>query len=287
MRERAAEPPGAVPGRPEGEGAPASGRPLVVVTRPRDRAPGMIAALRERGIDSIHLPTLEVVGPEDPEPLERAAAAAATWDWIVFTSTAGVRAFTRAGPILPAGDRPGEDGPRVAAVGPATAAAVVDLLGREVDLAPGEEYSAEGLLRAFRSSADVRGRRILLPLAEAAADTLPVGLEGLGARVERVVAYRTVPPEPEPVEALRRALSGGRIDLLTFTSPSTAENFLAAVGEEALRVPAAVIGTVTAAAAEGLGYTVAAVAREQTVDGLVRVVAEHLGRGEPADGSGP
>lgn len=286
MKDASADPPTPVPGPHGGEGGPAPGRPLVVVTRPRARAQGMIDALGRRGIDSIHLPTIEVVEPEDPGPLEAAAAAAATWDWIVFTSTAGVRAFARAGPVLPLPGGPGIDGPRLAAVGPATSAAVHDALGREVDLLPAGDYSAEGLLRAFRSAGDVRGRRVLLPVAEAAADTLPVGLRELGARVERVVAYRTVPPERGSVETLRRALSDGEVDLLTFTSPSTAENFLAAVGEMALRIPAAVIGTVTASAAEELGYSVVVVAREQTVDGLVRAVARHLGRAEPPGGSG-
>jgi uroporphyrinogen-III synthase len=77
--------------------------------------------------------------------------------------------------------------------------------------------------------------------------------------------------------ALRAALHAGQIDLLTFTSPSAAENLLDSVGDDALRAPVAAIGPVTAEAATRLGYRVAAVADPHTVEGLLAAVTRHLG----------
>lgn len=242
--------------------------PRVVVTRPRARAASMMESFRAGGVEPLLLPSIEIVEPEDRIPLDRAAAGLGEWDVVVFTSTAGVRSFAaaleRAGTILD------PFGPEVAAVGPSTAEAVRGLLGRVPDLVPEGDYSGEGLLDAFRAGGlRVEGRRVLLPLAEAAADLLTEGLAELGARVHRVTAYRTVLPGAEEVDAVRRAIGDGGVDLLTFTSPSTASNFAEAVGPAAFSVPAAAIGSVTADAAVALGYDVVVVAGEQTVPRLV------------------
>lgn len=255
---------------------PTPGRePRVVVTRPRARASAMVDSLRSRGVDALLLPSIEIVDPEDPEPLEAAARELESYDVVAFTSSAGVRALAAA--IDRVGVVIGEPGPRLAAVGPSTARTVREALLRPVDLVPDTDFSGEGLLAAFRDGGlPVAGRTILLPVAEGAADLLPDGLRELGARVRRVTAYRTVPPEAEEVEAVRRAIRRGTVDVLTFTSPSTASNFADMVGPSAFDVPVAAIGSVTAEAARELGFTVPVVAEEQTVSGLVEAVVRDL-----------
>ena len=276
---------------------PGAGAPRVVVTRPRHRADERMASLRARGVEPLLRPAIEITPPADPGPLHRAAEACASWAWVAFTSTAGVRAF--AGALDEVGaDLPPGPPPALAAVGPSTAAAVAERFGRSAVLVPDATYSAAGLLDAFlRRGGALEGRPVLLPLAEAASDELATGLREAGARVERVTAYRTVPPDPAEVESVRGALAGGDVRLLTFTSPSTAENFLELVGETALATPAAAIGPVTAEAARELGYRVVAVPERHTVEGLVAAVVAHLrggssaseagGRPSERDGEGP
>jgi len=219
-------------------------------------------------------PAVETLPPLDPRPLRRALDGTDRFDWIVFTSARAVSA------VADHLDEPtGLGRSRVAAVGRATAAAARER-GWTVEIVP-PVHTAEGLLSALEREGSLRNLRILLPLADGARDVLPEGLRERGARVTRITAYRTVPAPPRVFADVRRALESDSIDLLTFTSPSTAASFLDSIGPEALRVPAAAIGPVTGLAAEKMGYRIVAVATEPSVDGLVAAAEEFLtGRAE-------
>jgi uroporphyrinogen-III synthase len=158
-------------------------------------------------------------------------------------------------------------------VGAATAAAV-EREGWRADLVP-RAYTAEGLLDAF-GGVVLDGVRVLIPAAEAARDALPEGLRTMGAEVERVVAYRSILPEGADATRLRALLGSGALDLVTLASPSAAEALVDLAGEAALRVPAAVVGPVTADAAGRLGYRVVTVAEPHTAEGLVEAVCRWL-----------
>ncbi|MGH2897876.1 MAG: uroporphyrinogen-III synthase, partial [Solirubrobacteraceae bacterium] len=95
------------------------------------------------------------------------------------------------------------------------------------------------------------------------------GLDELGAVVDRVVLYRSA-PDGDGASELRDRLTAGEIDLVTFTSASSVNAFVDAVGEAAAsRAPAATIGPITTAAAKARGLTVAAEAAQSTIAGLV------------------
>jgi uroporphyrinogen-III synthase len=102
--------------------------------------------------------------------------------------------------------------------------------------------------------------------------------------VERVEAYRTV-PDLEGAALLRRALAGDRVDVITFASPSAVECFSEHVGARIGRAAVAVIGPITAAAAERLGIAVALSATEFTAAGLVAALVSYAG-GQRSGGSG-
>jgi len=241
----------------------------VVVTRPRLRSASLADALRVRGASVILAPAVKTVPPLDSGPFRDALEGADRFDWIVFTSASAVTAVAEQ---LDRSVIPGLA--RIAVVGGATAAAARER-GWTVEVVASPQ-TAEGLLSALEGEGLLNGVRVLLPLAEGARDILPEGLRERGARVTRVTAYRTVPVAPEAFAEVRDALESDSIDLLTFTSPSTAASFRDSVGEVALTVPAAVIGPVTGAAAEDLGYRVVAVAPAPSVDGLVAAVEGFL-----------
>jgi uroporphyrinogen-III synthase len=110
-----------------------------------------------------------------------------------------------------------------------------------------------------------------------------------GWTVERVEAYRT-PIVHRLAPDARRALNGGMVDAVTFTSASTVDGFVRQVGSaidrggvwrpgaRRRRVRVACIGPVTAARARQRGLHVDAVARYHTVDGLVAAVERALRR---------
>jgi uroporphyrinogen-III synthase len=86
-----------------------------------------------------------------------------------------------------------------------------------------------------------------------------------------VEAYRTV--APADLTARASAILRGRPDWITFTSSSTVENLVAAVGARAIEgVRTASIGPITSAALKKNNIAVSAEASVFTVDGLVEAI---------------
>jgi len=252
-------------------------RPLfgrrVVVTRPRSQAAAMVAAIEDLGGEVIQFPTIRIRQANDPEPLRQAARDVDRFDWVVFTSVNGVAHFWSA--LRESGrDSRSLAGVSLCAIGPATAAAL-EMEGVRADLVP-ERFVAESVVEALAAETDLRGTRILLPRADLARETLPQGLRALGADVVDVVAYQTSPDAAES-DSLRNRLQAGSVDVITFTSSSTVQNFVDLVGTSLGRARVASIGPVTSATARKLGLSVDVEADEYTVPGLIRAILKHLG----------
>ena len=230
---------------------PLAGR-RIAITRAREQADSLAARLSALGAAVIELPTIEIRPPADPASLDRAIADLPSYDWLIFTSANGVRAFIDRLPDLRALRG------KICAIGPATRAAI-EALHLKIDLM-GEQYVAESLVEAFAPH-PLEGKRILLPRAAVARDIIPVELRKRGAHVDVVEAYRTVAPEIRDIP---------KFDAITFTSSSTVKNFVAAAGAQSLAGAQVVtIGPVTSQTARDLGLIVAAQAGVYTVDGLV------------------
>lgn len=257
-------------------------RPLfgkrIVVTRARDQASGLLKALSDLGADCLECPTIQVTAPDDPGPLDRAIADLKRFDWIVFTSVNGVsrffeRLFGSGRDVRALGHL------RTAAIGPATAERLKSF-GLASDLVP-ETYRAEAVAAAFRRQ-EIAGRSILLPRAQEARLVLPEELAAMGAAVREVAAYKTE-PAAGGCAALIGRLEERTVDLITFTSSSTVQNFKALLPEARFReltegVAAACIGPITAATARQLGFDVRIEAPTYTIPGLIDAVLGHYSR---------
>jgi uroporphyrinogen-III synthase len=240
----------------------------VLVTRAAGRAAELSALLRSRGAIPIEAPAITVAGAPEPERLDDAVleAAAGAFDWVVFTSGAGVEAwFGRADAVVAGPPRA-----RVAAVGPGTSEALRSR-GVEADLVP-PTFTTEALAAAFPSG----DGRVLLARADLASSDLEDAIRERGWTPVRVDAYRTDLAEALPSDA-RDALDDGRVDVVTFTSASTVRGFVRAGG--IVRGPRVVcIGPVTADEARRAGFDVDEVADPHTIEGLVAAVERALGR---------
>lgn len=249
------------------EGRPLSGK-RIVVTRTRVQAGALTEQLRGLGADVIELPTIRIEPPTDLRAFAELVQDAHAYDWIVFTSVNGVNAFFDLFYKLYADAR--EIGAaRIAAIGPATAQRIKDF-HMHVDLQP-EEFVAESLAREFKKQGGVENLRILIARAEKARDLLPKELSALGAIVDEGYAYRTVPETRDDIGARRRLLEEGA-DLITFTSSSTVENFLALGLPWPAKMQVASIGPITSKTAREGGLEVAIEARRHDIPGLVEAI---------------
>ena len=239
----------------------------VLVPRARGQAGGFSRLLRERGAEALEVPAIEIRPVVSTAELDRAVheLAEGRYDWLVLTSVNGVAALRGRVEALRRGV-PGRA--RVAAVGPATEAALRDW-GVVPDLVPGVATTAALGLQFPHGPGDV-----LLARADRANPELGVALRAKGWRTQEVVAYHTVPVgELDP--ATRRRLDDGEVDWVAFTASSTVEGFVRGYGGPppgGVRVAA--IGPVTAGAARAAGMRVAATATQHTIPGLVAAI-EH------------
>jgi uroporphyrinogen-III synthase len=165
-------------------------------------------------------------------------------------------------------------GARLAVVGPGTAAALKELLGREADLCA-EEHLGDSLAQELLSR---HPQRVLVPQAEQAREALVRILRAGGIEVEAIVAYRTIMGSGGV--DLPRLLQSGDVDAVVFASPSAVHNMRERLAPHAgswellSRLCVACIGPVTAAAAERQGLRVDVVARRHTLRGMVDGLAE-------------
>jgi uroporphyrinogen III methyltransferase/synthase len=162
---------------------------------------------------------------------------------------------------------------KIAAVGPGTAAALP-----RVDLVPSVHKGDDLAIELARTIPP--GARVLLARAEIARDVVPDALRAAGVVVDVVAVYRTEAAPRPRIDALVTELEEGRIDAITFTSSSTVDHLVAALGPRADvlgRVCLASIGPITTATAEKHGLRIAVTAREHTVPGLVAALEEHFG----------
>jgi uroporphyrinogen III methyltransferase/synthase len=249
------------------EDRPLSGK-RIVVTRTRAQAGVLTEQLRNLGADVIELPTIRIEPPTDLRAFAELVQDAHAYDWIVFTSPNGVNAFFDLFYKL-YDDAREIGGARIAAIGPATAQRIRDF-HLKVDLQP-EEFVAESLVREFRKAGDIENLRVLVARAEKARDLLPRELSALGAIVDEGFAYRTVPETRDDSGARRRLLEEGA-DLITFTSSSTVENFLALGLPWPTKMQVASIGPITSKTARDRGLEVAVEARRHDVPGLVEAI---------------
>jgi uroporphyrinogen III methyltransferase/synthase len=260
------------------ERRPLAGR-CILVTRPRHQAAAFAERLEAYGAEVVAVPTVVLEPPDDPRALDQAVADAAGYDWIVFTSTNGVRTFFER---FAAAGRDVRDlaRARIAAIGSETARALEAMLLRPAVIPA--EYRAEGLLAAFAAES-MQGRRVLLPRAAGARAVLREELTRLGAVVDDVATYRARAASPAEAVALLAALDDGHVDAVTFTSSSTVRNFAALVGPQRLaaimaagRPLVACIGPVTAETAGASGLQVAVQPATYTTAALAAALARHF-----------
>jgi uroporphyrinogen-III synthase len=249
----------------------------VLVGRARHQASALSADLRKLGAQVLEIPFIEIRKPRSLRPLDAALKNLSTYDWLILTSVNGVEAMWDRLPKLRVSKKSLKH-LKIAAIGPATKKAI-EKRSAKVDVVP-EEYVAESVVKSLKKQ--VKGKRILLVRAKVARDVIPRELRRAGAQVEVVEAYETVIPKSSRTR-LRAALKSKnkRPDVITFTSSSTARNFVTLLGSarpakkrplQLEGITLASIGPVTSATLRELKLGVDIEARQYTIPGLLQAI---------------
>ncbi|HEV3156981.1 MAG TPA: uroporphyrinogen-III C-methyltransferase [Candidatus Baltobacteraceae bacterium] len=244
----------------------------VLLTRPRAQADEISARLWELGAEPVIAPCIAIEPPNDGEAAVRAVASVRSYDWLVFTSQNGVKAFFA---ILDADKRDARalGDVRVAAIGSTTAEAL-QKHGVRADLVPshfiGETFADELIERS------AEGERLLFFQAQEAREILSERLRGAKRHVDVVAAYQTRIVRDDTIAEAARTC-----DVWTFASASSVDGLavnLPNLAKESAGKRIACIGPITAQAAQGHGLHVDMLAEEHSLTGLLDILENDEGR---------
>ena len=203
------------------------GRPLmgkrIVVTRAREQAGKLTALLEQEGAEVLELPFIKIEPDFDRQRLGEIFTGIATYEWILFTSTNGVRFFFDI--FYKAFDDIRCLGPmRIAAVGAATAREI-EKHRLKVDLIP-EKANSDALADALIKNESIDNIQMLIITGNQNRETLVQRLETEGqAIVDTLPLYKTSQTDLTQHPAAVRFREKGA-DAVLFTSSSTVKSFV-------------------------------------------------------------
>jgi uroporphyrinogen III methyltransferase/synthase len=240
----------------------------IVVTRDAAGNAGFASKIIDRGGNPVEFATIRMEPKTDSNEFLPALANFSEYDWIIFTSGNGVTVF------FGALDGLGKDArvfgsANVAAIGSRTADKLTEF-GIKADFVP-DVFTGKELGTQLLGFANLRNKKVLLLRSAIASNELVDVLVEGGARVDNVAVY-TAAEVKNDISSLIESLSEGRIDWVTFASPSAVDSFFGQVPVGAVnssRARVASIGPVTSERLVELGANVNVTAAEHTIDGLL------------------
>ena len=241
----------------------------VLVTRPRQHISKTADLLRQKGAEVLELPSICTVPVEDNSRLYEAFEKLDIYQWIIFTSPAGVEIF------FDEMDRKEMD---VRSLGQAKIAVIGEGTKKKLkehhllaDFVP-SVYDGDTL--GAELAKELQGNeKILIPRAEAGNKKLTELLEQTGAKVDDIATYTTCYEKSRLIDE-KKELETGSVDCVVFTSASTVKGFVEDTkGLDYTKVKAACIGKQTKAAADVYGMQTR-MAKKATIESLIELVEE-------------
>ncbi|MBF0585546.1 uroporphyrinogen-III synthase [Prosthecochloris sp. N3] len=242
----------------------------VLVTRPKHQAGSFVSELGKYDLNSVVFPTIEI-RPAPPWEIPDISSFAGAF----FTSPNSVRYFLQ---------RLQEEAPEelaklktinVYAVGKTTAR---DLGTYGISTEPLPKVADAVNLMQTIEPADIDGKSFLFLKGNLSLGVIPKVIAERGGRCHAITVYENHPPDLERAREIKAMIDRGGISCLSFTSPSTAENFFKAMGTTELPsgVLVAAIGKTTAHALEQLGVATDIVPEYYDAPHFAKAIAEAL-----------
>lgn len=250
-------------------------RPLhgirVIVTRPQKLNSQLSRQIRLLGGEAIEFPCIKTIPIKDETLFHCAVSELHHYNWLVFTSAAGVEAFFTK--LMEEGkDARQLSGLKIAVIGSGTAEALRQW-GIKADYIP-PLYNARdlgvGLVNLVKKE-----EKVMILRAKEGSQELTATLRESGISFLDVPVYETVLQE-EGYEFSRSLIETGDFQIAAFTSASTVKGFVSALPDlDYAGVQALCIGEQTGAEARKHGMKVI-ISPRATIDSMVQTLVEYF-----------
>ncbi|MDR0391184.1 MAG: uroporphyrinogen-III synthase [Planctomycetaceae bacterium] len=236
----------------------------VLLTRPENQNDKLKSELELLGATVLLQPAIEILPVESWGEVDAVVARVGEFDWVLFTSSNGVRFFmNRLGNIkFP-------DSVKVGVVGNGTDDVFFECSKRRANFVP-EINNAEGMLTKILTE-KIDGKKFLLPRGNRGRNVLSKGIIEAGGIVEEIVVYRSVDckvAKPEIADQIKR----GQIDWVTATSPAIAESLVNMFGESLRKIKIISISPITTTKLIELGFPPQTEAKETTINAIINEI---------------
>ncbi len=226
-----------------------------------------------RGGNPKKFPTIKIKALTQKNEFLRTLAKITEYHWIIFTSGNGVAVFFEALQSLNKDARV-FGSTKIAAIGGKTAAKLSEF-GIKADFVPGV-FTSKELGRQLIAHTNLKNKKVLLLRSKIASNELAELLKKAEAKVQDIAVY-TAEQQICKSEWLIEEIDKGRIDWLTFASPSSANSFFEQIPGDMVNssnAKIASIGPVTSERLKILGVNVDITAAEHTLDGLIDAIEQ-------------
>lgn len=248
----------------------------ILITRSKEQAQDFIKAIESRGGKTISFPTISIEDPDSWKECDDAINNISTFDGIIFTSQNSVEKFC--GRVIHQKIKLDSlNSLKIYAVGEKTKK-VIENYNLTTSGIP-EKFTAESLALMMKADG-VKMKRFIFPCGDLGREVIIDILTSFGAEVKPITVYKNVNPDTSKSEKIKNKILAGKIDTLTFTSPSTVKNFFSLFSEEikkefAKKTNFAVIGDVTAEALHNIDLTPTIIAYPSTIEGMISSIENY------------
>jgi len=260
---------------------------VIAITRPKKQARELAELVSKLGGKPYVVPTVEIKPLLDRQPITEFVNNVLNKrvDHVIFMSVNGVTSLIDSLEKMEQKDSFLKElnGAMIVAIGPKTERKLEEH-GIEANLVS-PKHSSEGIVESLKKM-DMEGKTVAVLRSSIANNYLRRELEKMGANVLEFPAYESAPPSDDSkVLVFLNDLFKGKIDAITFTSSSTAQNLFKIAGEHVLaekfknsleKTVVAAIGSTTQGSLEELGIKVDVVPKEYTIEAMMEALVRYM-----------
>lgn len=192
----------------------------IMITRPARQADKLVQGIKAAGGEPFLFPTLEIIPSDLSAEDKHTILNIKQFDIIIFISSNAVgHGLTQIQAITEL-----SDSTLLATIGPGSAEALNNLLGKQPDICPKENFNSEGLLTT-NAMQNVANKHILIIRGNAGREHLKETLQQRGALVDYLNVYKRIKPETNTAD-LEQYLQNNQIAAIVITSAESLKNLL-------------------------------------------------------------